>query len=43
MCVYNSVSKELNKNAEELRLLNDIKDAVGLLTENKIKNRNSGN
>ncbi len=41
MCVYESKLAEMSKNEEDFKLINDIKDAVTLLTSEKLK-LNSG-
>lgn len=42
MCVYNKVSKEMASNAADYKLISDIKDAVGFLTDQRQKGYDIG-
>ncbi len=38
MCVYSILSDKLNKDSADFRLINDIKEAVSVLTDQKLSN-----
>lgn len=42
MCVYNKVSEEMASNAADYKLISDIKDAVGFLTDQRQKGYDIG-
>lgn len=42
MCVYNKVSQEMASNAADYKLISDIKDAVGFLTDQRQKGYDIG-
>ena len=37
ICVYDQIAQAVNKGSSEFKLINDIRDAVSILTENKTK------
>lgn len=42
MCVYDRISREMTNDANTYKLISDIKDAVNLLTDQKLKGYDTG-